>query len=62
MIGSLELKWKDSIPNAFASWNNFLFLGKALISDFYEMDGKIKEQYQALKGHIQRIQNSLRKF
>ena len=35
---------------------------KALISDFYEMDGKIKEQYQSLKGHIQRIQNSLKRF
>ena len=34
----------------------------SLISDFYEMDGKIKEQYQVLKGHIQRIQNSLRRF
>ena len=34
----------------------------SLISDFYDMDGKIKEQYQALKGHIQRIQNSLKRF
>jgi len=34
----------------------------SLISDFYEMDGKIKEKYVALKGHIQRIQNSLRRF
>lgn len=34
----------------------------SLISDFYEMDGKIKEKYNVLKGHIQRIQNSLRRF
>ena len=34
----------------------------SLVSDFYEMDGKIKEQYQVLKGHVQRIQNSLRRF
>lgn len=34
----------------------------ALLSDFYDMKGEIKEQYDALKGHIQRIQLSLRRF
>jgi hypothetical protein len=34
----------------------------SLVSDFYDMSGKIKDKYVALKGHIQRIQNSLRRF
>jgi hypothetical protein len=37
-------------------------MAQALISDFYDVDGKIKSQYDALKGHIQRIKNSLKIF
>ncbi len=37
-------------------------MAQALISDFYDVDGKIKSQYDALKGHIQRIKNSLKRF
>ena len=34
----------------------------ALISDFYAADANMSNKYQVLKGHIQRIQNSLKRF
>jgi hypothetical protein len=37
-------------------------MAQALISDFYDVNGEIKSQYVALKAHIQRIQNSLKRF
>lgn len=34
----------------------------SLLSDFYEVSGEISEKYNVLKGHIQRIQNNMRKY
>jgi hypothetical protein len=34
----------------------------SLLSDFYEVDGDIKDKYKMLKDHIQRIQKSLQKY
>ncbi len=34
----------------------------SLISDFYDLNGEIKDQYKLLKDHIQRIQKSLSKY
>jgi hypothetical protein len=37
-------------------------MSQALISDFYAISDDIKENYEVLKGHIQRIQRSLNKY
>jgi hypothetical protein len=34
----------------------------AMIDDFYDIEGEIKDQYKMLKEHIQRIQKSLEKY
>lgn len=34
----------------------------SLLSDFYDINNEISEKYDALKGHIQRIQNNIRKY
>jgi hypothetical protein len=34
----------------------------AILSDFYDINNEISEKYDALKKHIQRVQNSLNKF
>lgn len=35
---------------------------KALLKDFYDTDGEISEKYKVMKGHIDRIQKSLKKY
>ena len=35
---------------------------KAMISDFYDINNDISEKYKVMKGHIERIQKSLKKY
>ena len=35
---------------------------KATMDDFYDARGEINEKYVLLKGHIQRIQNNMKKY
>jgi hypothetical protein len=35
---------------------------KATMDDFYDTRGEINEKYVLLKGHIQRIQNNMKKY
>ena len=51
--------WKEKIKTRDERHNEMM---QSLLTDFYEMDGQIKEKYKVLKGHIQNIQNSLRNF
>ena len=51
--------WNEKIKTRDQRHNEMM---QSLLTDFYDINGQIKDRYKVLKGNIQNIQNSLKNF